>query len=92
MKVKTGSEPVPRTLKVSTELVHRIFRFRKFGTGTQYYLLISDHGFHPKNIITIQLVFFIFFQLFFSVFFLYFLFILASGSVCNALVVISKHI
>ncbi|MFS8001701.1 hypothetical protein Hanom_Chr13g01193401 [Helianthus anomalus] len=55
MKVKTGSEPVPVTPKVDTELVVRIFRFRKFGTGTQYHLPISDHGFHMNNIITIQL-------------------------------------
>ncbi|MFS7977499.1 hypothetical protein Hanom_Chr10g00904701 [Helianthus anomalus] len=55
MKVKTGSEPVPGTANVSTELVLRIFRFRKFGTGTHYYLLLSDYGFLPKNIITIQL-------------------------------------
>ncbi|MFS7988110.1 hypothetical protein Hanom_Chr11g01030691 [Helianthus anomalus] len=55
MKVKTGIEPVPVTPNVSTELVLRIFRFRKFGTGTHYYLLISDHVFLLNNIITIQL-------------------------------------
>ncbi|KAF5811064.1 hypothetical protein HanXRQr2_Chr04g0177121 [Helianthus annuus] len=43
------------TLKVGTELLLRILRFGKFGTGTQYYLLISDHGFHTNNIINIQL-------------------------------------
>ncbi|MFS8016819.1 hypothetical protein Hanom_Chr15g01373021 [Helianthus anomalus] len=55
MNVKTGSERVPGTPDVSTELVLRIFRFRIFGTGTHYYLLISDYGFLPNNIITIQL-------------------------------------
>ncbi|MFS7966184.1 hypothetical protein Hanom_Chr09g00770861 [Helianthus anomalus] len=55
MNVKTGSEPVPGTPNISTEPVLRIFRFRKFGTGTHYYLLISDYGFLPNNIITIQL-------------------------------------
>ncbi|KAF5790269.1 hypothetical protein HanXRQr2_Chr09g0381201 [Helianthus annuus] len=55
MTVKTGSEPVPVTPKVGTELVLKIFRFRKFDTGTQYHLLIVDHGFHTNNIITIQL-------------------------------------
>ncbi|MFS7925254.1 hypothetical protein Hanom_Chr04g00282481 [Helianthus anomalus] len=54
MKVKTGSESVLGTPNVSSEVVLRIFRFRKFGTGTHYYLLISDYGFLP-NIITIQL-------------------------------------
>ncbi|MFS8012065.1 hypothetical protein Hanom_Chr14g01316401 [Helianthus anomalus] len=56
----------------------RIFRFRKFGTATQYYLLISDHGFHPNNIITIQLFWLIFFRLFFIVFFQHFLFLFLS--------------
>ncbi|MFS7936723.1 hypothetical protein Hanom_Chr05g00419141 [Helianthus anomalus] len=55
MKVKTGSEPVPGTPNVSTKLVLRIFRFRKFGTGTHYYLLISDYEFLSNNIITIKL-------------------------------------
>ncbi|MFS7970631.1 hypothetical protein Hanom_Chr09g00823171 [Helianthus anomalus] len=55
MNVKTGSELVPGTTNVSTELVLRIFRFRKFGTGTHYYLSISDYGFLSNNIITIQL-------------------------------------
>ncbi|MFS8002456.1 hypothetical protein Hanom_Chr13g01202271 [Helianthus anomalus] len=55
MKVKTGSEPVLGTPNVSTELVLRIFRFRKFGIGTHYYLLISDYGLVPNKIITIQL-------------------------------------
>ncbi|MFS8009852.1 hypothetical protein Hanom_Chr14g01290231 [Helianthus anomalus] len=31
---KKGSEPVPGTPKVGTELVLKIFRFGKFGTGT----------------------------------------------------------
>ncbi|MFS8018913.1 hypothetical protein Hanom_Chr15g01397681 [Helianthus anomalus] len=68
MNVKTGCEPVPRTPKVSNELVLKIFWFGKFGTGTQYQLLISDHGFHT-NIITIQLFLLIFFLLSFSYFF-----------------------
>ncbi|MFS7970079.1 hypothetical protein Hanom_Chr09g00816781 [Helianthus anomalus] len=55
MKIKTGSEPVLGTPNVSTELVLRFFRFRKFGTDTHYYLLISDYGFLSNNIITIQL-------------------------------------
>ncbi|MFS7914267.1 hypothetical protein Hanom_Chr02g00151381 [Helianthus anomalus] len=55
MNVKTGSEPVPRTPNVSTDLVLWIFRFKKFGTGTHYYFLISDYGFLSNNIITIQL-------------------------------------
>ncbi|MFS7899277.1 hypothetical protein Hanom_Chr00s050549g01779731 [Helianthus anomalus] len=55
MNVKTGSEPVPGTPNVGTELVLRIFRFRKFGTGTHYYLLISDYGFLSNNIIIIQI-------------------------------------
>ncbi|MFS7940268.1 hypothetical protein Hanom_Chr05g00462471 [Helianthus anomalus] len=55
MKVKIGSEPVLGTTTFDTELVLRILRFGKFGTGTQYYLLISDHGFHTNNIINIQL-------------------------------------
>ncbi|MFS7971299.1 hypothetical protein Hanom_Chr09g00831121 [Helianthus anomalus] len=41
MKVKNGSELVPGTPKVGTELVLKIFRFDKFGTGTQNNLLIS---------------------------------------------------
>ncbi|MFS7949149.1 hypothetical protein Hanom_Chr06g00568161 [Helianthus anomalus] len=49
MKVKTGSEPVPGTPNVSTELVLRIFWFSKFGTSTHYYLLISDYGFLPNK-------------------------------------------
>ncbi|MFS7987744.1 hypothetical protein Hanom_Chr11g01026531 [Helianthus anomalus] len=57
MKVKTGSEPVPRTPKVGTELVIMIFRFGKFGTDTQYHLPISDHGFHTNNFITINVFF-----------------------------------
>ncbi|MFS8017402.1 hypothetical protein Hanom_Chr15g01379951 [Helianthus anomalus] len=52
MKVKTGSEPLPRTPNVGTKLVLMIFRFGKFGTRTQYHLLISDNGFH--TIITIK--------------------------------------
>ncbi|MFS7950538.1 putative microtubule-severing ATPase [Helianthus anomalus] len=52
MKVKFGSEPVLGTPKVGTELVLRILWFGKFGTGTHYYLLISDYGFHT-NIINI---------------------------------------
>ncbi|MFS7901990.1 hypothetical protein Hanom_Chr01g00006061 [Helianthus anomalus] len=55
MNVKTGSEPVPGTPNVSIDLVPRIFWLRKFGTGTHYYLLISDYGFLPNNIIIIQL-------------------------------------
>ncbi|MFS7946297.1 hypothetical protein Hanom_Chr06g00534341 [Helianthus anomalus] len=55
MNVKTGSELLPGTPNVSTEVVLRIFRFRKFGSGTHYYLLISDYGFLTNNIITIQL-------------------------------------
>ncbi|MFS7889094.1 hypothetical protein Hanom_Chr00s000003g01602871 [Helianthus anomalus] len=90
MKVKIGSEPVLGTPKVGTELVLRILRFEKFGTGTHCYLLISDHKFHMNNISNIQLFWLIFFRLFFTVF-LQFLFILVSGSACNALVVISKH-
>ncbi|KAJ0457358.1 hypothetical protein HanIR_Chr15g0772811 [Helianthus annuus] len=91
MKVKNGSEPVPETLKVGTELVLKIFRFGKFGTDTHNNLFISDHGFHTNNIVTIQLFLLIFFRLSFSVFFLHFLFILDSCSVRNTLVVISKH-
>ncbi|MFS7947081.1 hypothetical protein Hanom_Chr06g00543861 [Helianthus anomalus] len=49
MKVKTSSEPVLGTPKVGTELVLKIIRFGKFGIGTQYHLLISDHGFHTNN-------------------------------------------
>ncbi|MFS7970580.1 hypothetical protein Hanom_Chr09g00822621 [Helianthus anomalus] len=55
MKIKIGSEPVLETQIVGTELVLRILVFGKFGTGTQYYLLIFDHGFHTNNIINIQL-------------------------------------
>ncbi|MFS7888444.1 hypothetical protein Hanom_Chr00s000001g01595131 [Helianthus anomalus] len=43
------------TLCRTTPNTLRIFRFRKFGTGTNYYLLISDYEFLPNNIITIQL-------------------------------------
>ncbi|MFS7953685.1 hypothetical protein Hanom_Chr07g00621541 [Helianthus anomalus] len=53
MKVKNCSEPVPGTPKVGTELLLKIFQFEKFGTDTQYHLLISDNGFHTKNIINI---------------------------------------
>ncbi|KAJ0601344.1 hypothetical protein HanIR_Chr03g0127231 [Helianthus annuus] len=69
MKVKNGSKPVPGTPKVGTESVLKIFRFGKFGTGNQNNLLISDHGFHTNNIVTIQLFWLIFFRLYFSVFF-----------------------
>ncbi|MFS7904699.1 hypothetical protein Hanom_Chr01g00039151 [Helianthus anomalus] len=55
MNVKTGRESVLGTPNVSTELVLRIFWFRKFGAGTHYYLLISDYGLLLNNIITIQL-------------------------------------
>ncbi|MFS8000680.1 hypothetical protein Hanom_Chr12g01181231 [Helianthus anomalus] len=65
MKVKNGSEPVLGTPKVGTELVLKIFRFGKFGTGTQNNLLISDHGFHTNNIVTIQLFWLFFFYIFF---------------------------
>ncbi|MFS7909038.1 hypothetical protein Hanom_Chr01g00090141 [Helianthus anomalus] len=68
MKVKNGSEPVPEMPKVGTELVLKILRFGKFGIGTQNNLLISDHGFHTNNIVTIQLFWLIFFRLSFSVF------------------------
>ncbi|MFS7889354.1 hypothetical protein Hanom_Chr00s000003g01605971 [Helianthus anomalus] len=54
MKVKIGSEPVPRMPKVGTELVLMVFRFGKFGIDTQYHLLIYDHGFHTNNIIIIN--------------------------------------
>ncbi|MFS8031553.1 hypothetical protein Hanom_Chr17g01547231 [Helianthus anomalus] len=54
MNIKTGSEPLPRTPKVGTELVLMIFRLRKFGTITQYHLLIFDNEFHTNNIITIK--------------------------------------
>ncbi|MFS7903559.1 hypothetical protein Hanom_Chr01g00025451 [Helianthus anomalus] len=75
-KIKTNSEPVPETPKVGTELVLKIFRFGKFGTGTQYHLLISDRGFHTNNIVTIQLFLLILFRLSFSVFFyIFFLFL-----------------
>ncbi|MFS7995371.1 hypothetical protein Hanom_Chr12g01117141 [Helianthus anomalus] len=73
MKVKTGSEPVPGTSNVSTELVLRIFRFREFGSGTQYYLLITNYGFLPNNIITIQLFYLILFLLFLVFFYIYLL-------------------
>ncbi|MFS8020415.1 hypothetical protein Hanom_Chr16g01415301 [Helianthus anomalus] len=55
MKVNTSSELVPVTPKVGTELVLKIFQFKKVGSGTQYHLPISDHGFHTNNIISIQL-------------------------------------
>ncbi|MFS8032310.1 hypothetical protein Hanom_Chr17g01556071 [Helianthus anomalus] len=64
MNMKTGSEPVPATPKVGTELVLKIFRFRKFGTSSQYHLLISEHEFYTNNIITIQLFGLIFFGYF----------------------------
>ncbi|MFS8030097.1 hypothetical protein Hanom_Chr17g01530091 [Helianthus anomalus] len=77
MMVKTGSELVPRTPKVGTELVIKIFRFGKFGTGTRYHLLISGQRFHTNNIINIQFFGLIFFRLSFSVFFyIFFLFLL----------------
>ncbi|MFS8006506.1 hypothetical protein Hanom_Chr14g01249991 [Helianthus anomalus] len=76
MKVKIGSEPVLETPKVGTELVLRILLFGKFGIGTQYYLPISDFGFHTNNIINIQLFWLIFFRLFFIVFYIFFLFLL----------------
>ncbi|MFS8031922.1 hypothetical protein Hanom_Chr17g01551571 [Helianthus anomalus] len=76
MKVKIGSEPVLGTPKVGTESVLRILRFGKYGTGTQYYLLISDHGFHTNNVINRQLFWLIFFRLFFTVFYIFFLFLL----------------
>ncbi|MFS7971540.1 hypothetical protein Hanom_Chr09g00834061 [Helianthus anomalus] len=50
MKVKIGSESVLEAPKVGTELVLRILLFGKFGTGTQYYLLISDHGFYRTSL------------------------------------------
>ncbi|MFS7974487.1 hypothetical protein Hanom_Chr09g00869381 [Helianthus anomalus] len=68
MKVKTGSEPVPGTPKVGTELVFKIFRFGKFGTGTQYHFLISDHRFHTNKHHYHTTFWLIFFQLAFSVF------------------------
>ncbi|KAM0012005.1 hypothetical protein Hdeb2414_s0057g00758421 [Helianthus debilis subsp. tardiflorus] len=78
MKVKNSSEPVPGVPKVSTELVLKIFRFGKFGTVNQNNLLISEHGFHTNNIVTIQLFWLIFFRLSFSVFFyIFFLFLSA---------------
>ncbi|MFS8017321.1 hypothetical protein Hanom_Chr15g01378991 [Helianthus anomalus] len=52
MNVKNNISVVYKT---PTRLVLRIFRFMKFGTGTRYYLLISDYGFLPNNIITKQL-------------------------------------
>ncbi|MFS7948856.1 hypothetical protein Hanom_Chr06g00564761 [Helianthus anomalus] len=77
MKVKNGSELVPGTSKVGTELVLKIFRFDKFGTGTHNNLLIVDHGFHTNNIVTIQFFWLIFFRLSFSIFFyIFFLFLL----------------
>ncbi|MFS7934831.1 hypothetical protein Hanom_Chr05g00396281 [Helianthus anomalus] len=66
MKVKNGSEPVPGTPKVGTELVLNILWFGKFGTGTQKNLFISDHGFHTNNIVTIQIFWLIFFRLSFG--------------------------
>ncbi|MFS7900028.1 hypothetical protein Hanom_Chr16g01427431 [Helianthus anomalus] len=90
MMVKNGSEPVPIMPKVGTELVIKIFRFGKFGTGTHNNLLISNHGFHTNNIVTIQFFWLIFFG-YLLVFFLHFLFILVSSSVGNTLVVISEH-
>ncbi|MFS8018238.1 hypothetical protein Hanom_Chr15g01389761 [Helianthus anomalus] len=81
MKVKTSSEPVPGTPKVGTKLVIRIFRFGKFGTVTQYHLLISEYGFHTNNFITIQLFWLIFFWLSFSVF-IYIFFLLLSAVLC----------
>ncbi|MFS7988802.1 hypothetical protein Hanom_Chr11g01039151 [Helianthus anomalus] len=81
MKVKNSSEPVPGTPKVCTELVLKIFRFGKFGTGTKNNLLISNHGFHTNNIVTIELFWLIFFRLSFSVFFyIFFLFLSAFRS------------
>ncbi|MFS8034479.1 hypothetical protein Hanom_Chr17g01581591 [Helianthus anomalus] len=52
---KNDGEPVLETAKVGTELVLKIFRFDKLGTGTHNNLLISDHGFHTNNIVNIQL-------------------------------------
>ncbi|MFS7904623.1 hypothetical protein Hanom_Chr01g00038281 [Helianthus anomalus] len=49
MKVKTGSKPVLEMPKVGNELVHKIFRFGKFGIGTRYHLLISDHMFEQHH-------------------------------------------
>ncbi|MFS7977344.1 hypothetical protein Hanom_Chr10g00902921 [Helianthus anomalus] len=78
MKVKNGSEPVPRTPKVGTELVFKIFRFGKFGIAIQNNLLFSDHGFDTKNIVDIQLFCLIFFRLSFSVFFYSFFLFLSA--------------
>ncbi|MFS8032864.1 hypothetical protein Hanom_Chr17g01562701 [Helianthus anomalus] len=75
MKVKNDGEPVPGTPKVGIELVLKIFRFGKFGTGTQNNLLISDHGVHTNNIVTILLFWLIFFRLSFSVFSTFYLFL-----------------
>ncbi|MFS7933599.1 hypothetical protein Hanom_Chr04g00381761 [Helianthus anomalus] len=78
MKIKNSSEPVQGTPKVGTELVLKIFRFGKFGIGTENNLLISDHEFHTNNIVAIQLFWLIFFRLSFSVFFyIFFLFLSA---------------
>ncbi|MFS7978444.1 hypothetical protein Hanom_Chr10g00915561 [Helianthus anomalus] len=60
--------PVTVPVKVSIEFVFKIFRFGKFSTSTQYHLLVSDHGFHTNNIITIKLFWLIFFRLSFSAF------------------------
>ncbi|MFS8018376.1 hypothetical protein Hanom_Chr15g01391361 [Helianthus anomalus] len=60
MKVKNGTGLVQLSVhegknryapKVGTEFLLKIFQFGKFSTGTQYHLLISDHGFHTNNII-----------------------------------------
>ncbi|MFS7921917.1 hypothetical protein Hanom_Chr03g00242551 [Helianthus anomalus] len=74
MKVKNGSEPVPGTPKVGTELVLKIFRSGKLDTGTQSNLFISDHGFHTNKIVTIQLFWLFFFWCFFYVFYFSFYF------------------
>ncbi|MFS7980534.1 hypothetical protein Hanom_Chr10g00940581 [Helianthus anomalus] len=65
MKVKNGSEPAPGTPKVGTELVLKIFRFGKFGTGTQNNLLISL----PTGFIQTTLLPYNFFFYFLSVIF-----------------------
>ncbi|MFS7984475.1 hypothetical protein Hanom_Chr11g00986881 [Helianthus anomalus] len=57
------------SVSTDTELVPKLFRFGKYGTGTQYHLFISEDGFHPYNIITIKHFWLIFFRLSFSVFF-----------------------
>ncbi|MFS7948674.1 hypothetical protein Hanom_Chr06g00562681 [Helianthus anomalus] len=77
MKVKNDSEPVPGTPKVGTELILKIFRFGKFGTGTQNNLLISDHGVHTNNIVTTLLFWLIFFG-YLLVFFLHFFLFLSA--------------